>query len=411
MTTRSPRHDANPAPDSGAAPSPRDGVDCLDVLVIGAGQAGLAMGYHLRQARLRFLIVDSATELGASWRNRWDSLRLFTPVQYDGLPGMAFPARTDTYPTRTQVADYLTAYASRFDLPVLLGTPVTRLERDSRGGEHEGVFVARTPQGALHARQVVVATGPFQTPVIPAVGKGLGAEVTHLHSAEYRNPAQIRSGHVVVVGGGNSGRQIALELANSRTGAHSDSGSDDHGVTLAVGTRELELPQRILSRDLFWWLTKTRLLAKTADSRLARRMRARGDLVIGSPMKQLRAAGVDIRPRLTAAGGDTVTFADNSQARPATIIWATGFRSDYSWIDIDGALTEAGVAHDRGVSPVPGLVFIGLPWQRTRGSALLGFVKDDAAWLAERITARAASTAPSAAVSRSAAALSMAEWA
>ncbi|WP_231496290.1 flavin-containing monooxygenase [Nocardioides sp. URHA0032] len=378
MTTPSTRHD----PQRPATPFDHD---ALDVLVIGAGQAGLAIGYHLRRAGLRFLIVDAATELGSSWRNRWDSLRLFTPAQYDGLPGMAFPARTGTYPTRTEVADYLTAYAARFELAVLLGTPVTRLERDPRW-DGDG-FVAHTPQGLLHARQVVVATGPFQTPVIPAVSRGLGSEVTQLHSAEYRNPAQIRPGRVVVVGGGNSGRQIALELASSHIGVPSGS----HDVTLAVGTEEPELPQRILGRDLFWWLTKTRLLAKPVGSRLARRMRARGDLVIGSPMKQLRAAGVDIRPRLTAAAGDTVTFADHTESRPATIIWATGFRSDYSWIKIDGAVNETGVAHHRGVSPVPGLSFIGLPWQHTRGSALLGFVKDDAAWLAERITAQVAS--------------------
>ncbi|GAA1931334.1 flavin-containing monooxygenase [Nocardioides marmoribigeumensis] len=354
----------------------------FDVLVIGAGQAGLAVGYHLQRAGLRFLIVDAAAELGATWRNRWDSLRLFTPAQYDGLPGMAFPARANTYPTRLEVADYLKTYAARFDLPVLLSTAVTRLERDPGG---DGGFVAHTSQGRLHARQVVVATGPFQTPVIPVVGGDIGPGVRQLHSADYRNPSQIRPGRVVVVGGGNSGRQIALELASSRVG--------DHGVTLAVGTEEPELPQRILGRDLFWWLTKTRLLAKPADSRLARRMRARGDLVIGSPMQQLRAAGVDVRPRLLAAAGDTVTFADRTETRPTTVIWATGFRSDYSWIDIDGVVTDGGVRHERGISPVPGLSFIGLPWQHTRGSALLGFVKDDAVWLADRITARADSPA------------------
>jgi putative flavoprotein involved in K+ transport len=355
-----------------AAPFRRDALDALDVLVVGAGQAGLAVAYHLRQAGLRFLVVDAAEEIGASWRGRWDSLRLFTPAQHDGLPGMAFPARADTYPTRTQVADYLQTYAARFELPVLLHTGVSRLERDGDG------FVAHTTQGVLHADQVVVATGPFQTPVVPTVSADLGPDVTQLHSADYRNPAEVRPGHVVVVGGGNSGRQIALELAAS------------HAVTLAVGTREPELPQRILGRDLFWWLTRTRLLGRPADSRLARRMRARGDLVIGNPLKGLRRAGVDIRPRLTAANGDTVTFSDDSRTRPATIIWATGFRSDYSWIEVDGALTATGVAHERGISPVAGLSFIGLPWQHTRGSALLGFVQDDAAWLARQIDSRAA---------------------
>jgi putative flavoprotein involved in K+ transport len=363
------------------------GEDTLDVLIVGAGQAGLAVGYHLQRAGLRLLIVDAASELGASWRNRWDSLRLFTPAQYDGLPGMAFPAPVDTYPNRAEVADYLKAYAARFHLPVWLDTAVGRLERDPRA---EGdLFVARTSQGPLHARQVVVATGPFQTPVIPAVGTRLGPGVRQLHSAEYRNPAQIPPGQVVVVGGGNSGRQIAIELANSHTGDHADSHSDSYRVVLAVGKEEVELPQRILGRDLFWWLTKTRVLAKTADSRLARRMRARGDLVIGSPLEGLRAAGVDVRPRLTATDSDTVTFADHTRTRPTTVIWATGFGSDYSWIDIDGVVGENGVEHERGVSPVPGLSFIGLPWQHTRGSALLGFVKDDAEWLAERITAQA----------------------
>lgn len=347
-------------------------ADALDVLVVGAGQAGLAVAYHLRKAAVRFLIVDAAAEIGASWRHRWDSLRLFTPAEYDGLPGMPFPAAAGTYPTRSEVADYLQAYAARFELPVLLSARVTRLERDA------DLFAVHTTQGVLHARQVVVATGPFQTPAVPAVSADLDAAVAQMHSAEYRNPAQIRTGRVLVVGAGNSGRQIALEL------------SATHRVTLAAGAEALQLPQRILGRDLFWWLTRLGVITKTADSRLARRMRARGDLLIGSPLKELRAAGVEIRPRLIAASGATVRFADHSQDRPDTVIWATGFRSDYSWIIVPGVVTAAGIAHERGLSSVPGLSFIGLPWQHTRGSALLGFVKDDAEWLARHITANAA---------------------
>src|SRR4051812_13060400 len=185
--------------------------DCLDVIVIGAGQAGLSIAWHLARQGRRFVVLDAGPELGHAWRSRWDSLRLFTPAQYDGLPGMAFPAPADTYPTRTHVAEYLKAYCARFELPVLLDTAVTRLERD--GHADRGGFVAHTSQALLHARQVVVATGPFQTPAIPAISSGLGPEVIQLHSSDYRNPAQIRPGRVVVVGGGNSGRQIALELA------------------------------------------------------------------------------------------------------------------------------------------------------------------------------------------------------
>jgi putative flavoprotein involved in K+ transport len=356
------------------------GGDALDVLVIGAGQAGLAVAYHFRQAGLRFLVVDADAEVGAAWRKRWDSLTLFTPAQYDALPGMAFPAPGDTYPTAADVADYLQSYADRFELPILLNTRVTRLGRDGEG------FAVDTNRGLLHARQVVVATGPFQTPIVPAISADLGNGVRQLHSTEYRNPDQIDPGPVVVAGAGNSGRQIAFELAAM------------HEVTLAVGTEAMQLPQRMLGRDLFWWLVKTRLLDRTADSRAARRMRARGDLVIGSPLVELREAGVHIRPRLTAAYGDRVTFADQTQARPVTVIWATGFRSDYSWIDIPGVTTapgtENGIEHVRGITRVPGLTFIGLPWQYTRGSALLGFVKRDAEWLAEHINAAATTAAP-----------------
>jgi putative flavoprotein involved in K+ transport len=351
--------------------------DALDVIVIGAGQAGLATAYHLRRRGLRFLVVDAAQELGGSWRTRWDSLRLFTPAQYDGLPGMPFPAPADTHPTKDQVADYLAAYAGRFELPVLLDCRVRRLERvDSR-------YVVHTSQGTLTAHQVVVATGPFQTPVVPGVATGLGADVVQLHSASYRNPAQIPAGPVVVVGAGNSGRQIALELAAT------------HPVTLAVGTESLELPQRLLGRDLFWWLTRFGVLTKTADSRLARRMRARGDLIIGTPLTQLRQAGVTIRPRVRTATPDAVLFEVGSVHRPAAVVWATGFRPDHSWIDVPGVIVDGEVVHDRGRSPAPGLFFIGLPWLHTRGSALLGFVGRDAEWLTTHLAAHTRREVPS----------------
>jgi putative flavoprotein involved in K+ transport len=340
----------------------------LDVIVIGAGQAGLATAYHLHRRGLRFLVVDAGREIGSAWRSRWDSLRLFTPAQYDGLPGMPFPAPTDTHPTKDEVADYLAAYAGRFDLPVLLDCRVVRLERlDDR-------FAVHTSQGRLLAHQVVVATGPFQAPVVPGLATGLAPDVQQLHSASYRRPADVPPGDVVVVGAGNSGRQIALELAAT------------HRVTLAVGTESLQLPQRFLGRDLFWWLTRLGVLTRTPDSPLARRMRAKGDLVIGTSTAQLVTAGVTVRPRLVRSSADGVEFADGSACRPAAVVWATGFRPDYSWLDVSGAVDDGRVVHERGVSPVPGLFFIGLPWQHTRGSALLGFVQHDAEWLSTNLT-------------------------
>jgi putative flavoprotein involved in K+ transport len=144
------------------------------------------------------------------------------------------------------------------------------------------------------------------------------------------------------------------------------------------------VPQRLLGRDLFWWLTRTGLLRASVDSRLGRRLRDR-ELVIGTSWRGLRQRGVDLRPRLVGASGRTVTFDDGSTTDVAAVVWATGFRPDHGWLDVPGAVVDGRAPHAHGVSPVPGLFFLGLPWQHTRGSALLGFVREDAAWLAERL--------------------------
>jgi putative flavoprotein involved in K+ transport len=349
-----------------------DPSDTLDVVVIGAGQAGLALGYHLTRKRSRFVIVDGADALGQSWRSRWDSLRLFSSAQYDGVPGMRFPAAPDSYPTKDQVADYLTAYADRFHLPVLLGHQVTGLTREPATG-----FTVRTSQGPLRARQVVVATGAFQRPHVPDVAGRFAGEVLQVHSAHYRNPGQLPAGPVLVVGAGNSGLQIAEELAASNRAVH-----------LAVGSKLAQVPQRFLGRDLFWWLTRTGAINKTSTSLLARRMRARGDLVIGTSVDRVARRGVTVHPRLVDAGAEGAVFGDGSSLAVSAVVWATGFRPDYPWLEVPGALDDAGrPVHTRGVSPVDGLYFLGLPWQHTRGSALLGFVRHDAAWIAEQIQA------------------------
>jgi len=352
----------------------------LDVLVVGAGQAGLAVGHHLARHRLRFLLVDAAPELGHSWRTRWDSLRLFTPAQYDGLPGLAFPAADDTYPGKDQVADYLAAYAARFDLPVVLGTRVERVDRDAL---HPGLFRVATSQGTLWARQVVVATGPFQQPQVPAVSSAFDASVTQVHSSEYRNPAQIPEGKVLVVGAGNSGLQIAVELTGT------------HEVHLAVGTKQKAVPQRPFGRDLFWWLSRTGLINRPATSPVAAWLRKRGgELVIGTTWADVETAGVGVHPRLSSASDRAAGFLDGSVLHDVSaVVWATGFRQDHSWLDLDGVTDGGEVSHTRGRTRVPGLWFVGLPWQHTRGSALLGFVGDDAAWVADHVAERAATGA------------------
>jgi putative flavoprotein involved in K+ transport len=356
--------------------------ELLDVIVVGGSQAGLAIAWHLAREGLRFVVLEAAPEIGDTWRSRWDSLTLFTPAQYDALPGMPFPGPPDTYPAKDPVADYLTAYAAKFNLPVTLNARVTDLRRTAEG------FEARTDSGVVRARQVVVATGPFQVPFIPPAAQRLDESVTQLHSAGYRNPSALPPGPVLVVGGGNSGFQIAEELAATRR------------VDLSIATKLPALPQRLAGKDLFWWLTRLGLMRVTAGSRLGQRMSSR-EFNIGSSRRGLRAAGVRFRPAVAAADGRTVRFADGTSLDVGIVIWATGYRLDYSWIDLPGVVRDGRVVHRRGVTDVPGLYFLGQSWQHTRGSALLGFVHQDAAYLAGLITSHA--RVPQAAASRPAA--------
>jgi putative flavoprotein involved in K+ transport len=339
----------------------------FEIIVIGAGQAGLAMGYFLARQGRRFVILDTASSIGAAWRARWDSLTLFTPRRYDSLPGLEFPGDPDGYATRDEVIEYLERYAETFDLPIALDNGGQSLSfTDDR-------FVLELDDGSpIEADQVVVATGPFQVPRVPMFAAALAPEIFQAHSTGYRKPSDLPEGTVLVVGGGNTGFQIAEELAATRE------------VYLAVGSRQLPLPQRFLGRDLFWWLEKTRVLHKTVDSRLGQRMRER-DTLIGSSPRAARRAGVHMKPRAVGASGRMVSFADGSTLDVDAVIWATGYRLDHSWIELPVADEDGTLHHRRGVTDVPGLYFLGLPWQHTRGSALLGWVKDDAEFIADEI--------------------------
>jgi putative flavoprotein involved in K+ transport len=353
------------APDAGSADVH------LDVVVVGAGQAGLAMGHHLARQGRRFVILEAGDAVGSAWRRRWDSLVLFTPRRYSALPGLELPGDPDGYPTRDELIRYLEAYAAAFALPIQLGSRVRSLTRD------DGRFVLELADRRLTADQVVVATGPFQEPNVPAVAAELAAEVVQLHSAAYRRPGDVPVGRVLVVGGGNTGFQLAKEIAAT------------HDVHLAIGSRQMPLPQRVLGRDLFWWLTKLGLLAKTADSRIGRRARGRDTLIGSRPRALRRRHGVSLKPRATRASGRTVGFADGSELDVDAVIWATGYRSDYSWIGLPVLGDDGRLRHRRGVTDVPGLYLLGLSWQHTRGSALIGWVGDDAEFLAARIAAAA----------------------
>lgn len=337
-----------------------------EVVVVGAGQAGLAIGYFLARQGRRFVILERDAEIAPAWRGRWDSLTLFTPRRYSALPGLPLAGDPDGYPTRDEVVAYLERYAE--ELPVELNSEVVELDRGD-GGRLRLEVNGQT----VTADHVVVATGPFQAPHLPELAEKLADDVFQTHAVGYRRPDDVPPGTVLVVGGGNSGFQITKELSTTRN------------VVLSVGSRQTPLPQRLLRRDLFWWLTKARILDKTVDSRLGRRLSARETLIGSSPRELRKRYGVEVKPRAIDAEDRTMRFQDGSELQVDAVIWATGYRPDYSWIKPPIFDENGRLRHRRGVTEVPGLYFIGLTWQHTRGSALIGWVKDDAAFIAEHI--------------------------
>jgi putative flavoprotein involved in K+ transport len=345
-----------------------ESTSSYEVVVVGAGQAGLAVGYFLRRQGRGFVILERAGQIAPAWRERWDSLTLFTPRRYSGLTRLPFPGDPDGYPTRDEVIAYLERYAETFELPIELNSEVNRLDLGD-----DGRCRLEVAEGTITADQVVVATGPFQTPYVPKLSERLTENVFQTHAVGYRRPSDVPPGTILVVGGGNTGFQIAKEL------------SATHKVVLSIGSRQTPLPQRLLGRDLFWWLSKAPILDKSVETRLGQRLSTR-ETLIGSSSRQLtRRYGVELKPRAVDADGRTVRFEDGSELEVDAVIWATGYRPDYSWIKLPIFDEDGRLRHRRGVTDVPGLYFLGLTWQYTRGSALIGWVKDDAEFVAERI--------------------------
>lgn len=333
-----------------------------EVVVIGGGQAGLAISYYLLQKRKDFVVLDANYRTGDSWRRRYDSLKLFTPRMFNHLPGLRFDGVPDELPTKEEAADYLERYAKHFDVSIRLGTNVTKLRK------HRNRFAIDTTQGTYSANQVIVATGPFQQPSVPDFARRLSDRVRQLHSSAYRNASQLLDGPVLIVGAGNSGAQIAVELSEHRE------------VTVAASQPMKFKPLYLLGRSIFWYFDKLGLLQAGEQSRRGRWLKKQPEQVYGLELKKLiRRENVSVRPRAVDVIGDAVRFADGSSVQAPNLIWATGFRPDYGWVDVPGALDANGVPiHRQGVSPIPGIYFVGLPWQTCRGSALLGGVGRDA---------------------------------
>lgn len=342
----------------------------FDTIVIGGGQAGLAVGHALSKQGRTFLIIDANERIGAAWRERWDSLRLFSPAWYDGLPGMPFPAPADTFPTKDEMAAYLQAYATRFNLPILLNT---RVEALTRARER---YIVTAGHHRLEAKHVVVATGAFQHPKVPAFASELSPTIVQLHSTEYRNPSQLQEGDVLIVGAGNSGAEIAMEVA----GRHR---------TWVAGRDTGHIPLKLKGR-LLWWLLGNILTVKTPIGRkLKQRALRQGGPLIRLTTKDLDRAGVQRVARVARVQDGKPVLEDGHVLNVANVIWCTGFVPDFSWIDLPVLGSDGSPLHDRGiVATEPGLFFLGLPFQYGFTSSLIGGVRRDATYIAERIAAQ-----------------------
>jgi putative flavoprotein involved in K+ transport len=343
--------------------------------VIGGGQAGLAVGYHLKQRGLPFVVLDDNHRIGDVWRKRWDSLRLFTPGRYNGLPGMSFPGSPSSYPTKDEAADYLETYARTFDLPVRTGVKVDRLSMfDAR-------FSLSCGGDALFAANVVVATGPYHTPRVPPFACELDERIVQLHSKEYRNPAQIQKGGVLVVGAGNSGAEIAVELAPDH---HTWLSGRDTGQE---PTRAGSLPDNLFTPIM--WFIATRLTVKTSVGRKLRDHFL--DPPRGIPLGRVRrkdfaAAGIVRVPRVSGVRKGFPVLEDGRVLEVSNVIWCTGFTPHHDWIDLSLPTHNGLPVHDRGVvEACPGLYFVGLPFLFSLSSALVGGVGRDAKYIVDRI--------------------------
>ncbi len=358
------------APKTAVAPSGA-GFERVDTLVIGAGQAGLAVGYELARRGVSFTIVDGSARIGDAWRQRWSSLRLFTPALYDGLPGAPFPAPRFAMPTKDEMADYLEDYAQRFALPVRLGVRIERLNRE------DGGFVAVSEGTRFVADHVVVAMSGFQTPRIPAFASRLAADVVQLHSLAYRDPSQLRDGPVLVVGAGNSGAEIAVEVAATHRTALAGRATGHLPFSPSSFVGRLMGP--VVLGGLFH-----RVL--TTDTPMGRRAQPRF-LSHGGPLIRLRprdlvAAGVERLPRVQDVRDGKPVLADGRTLDVANVIWCTGFDAALPWIDLPVFDGDGRPRHVRGIATdVPGLAFVGLPFLYALSSTMIYGAARDAAFV------------------------------
>lgn len=351
-------------------------------LIIGGGQAGLAAGYYLAQQKQKFTILEAGLSTGASWRNRWDSLRLFTPSQYDGLPGLPFSTTPFYFPTKDEVADYLAQYAQHFHLPIQYGVRVRSLTQAGDG------FFVESDTISFSAQNVIVATGPYQKPYVPPYASELKPTTLQIHSHAYRNPKQLPVEKVLIVGAGNSGAEIALELATM-------------GKQVWLAGRDVgHIPANTLGRVLggrpYWWFISYVL---SEDTFIGRKMKAQvlyhGNPLIRTNRREVAAAGVLSTPRVADVINGNPQLEDGRILPVEAVVWATGYRPDFSWIKLPIFDAHGLPQQQRGFVPgTPNLYFVGLHFLRGLTSSLLGGVGRDAEHIVKQIVSVPGETVP-----------------
>jgi putative flavoprotein involved in K+ transport len=356
----------------------------FDTVVIGAGQAGLSAGFYLKRAGRSFVILDGQDRVGGSWLTRYDSLHLFTPRWAVQLPGWRFRNKDVRYPSRDQMVGFLQEYAERYDMPVRTGV---RVERISRDGDR---YVVSTDAGMIEADGVIVATGANRDPRVPAFSRELDRSIVQLHSSQYRNPSQLREGGVLVVGAGNSGADISLDVA----GEHPTwlSGPDRGHIPVSIDTW---FAQNVVFRLIRFFGVHVLTLRTPIGRRSKAKYASKGDMLVRVKPKQLLAAGIERVGKTVGVRDGRPVLEDGTVLDVSNVVWATGFRHDLSWIDLPIFGEDGEPIHDRGVATdQPGLYFVGLVFQYSAGSDVIPGVGRDAKYVVDHLLAREAAGSP-----------------
>ena len=360
------------------------GSERFDTVVIGAGQAGLSAGYYLKRAGRSFVILDANAQVGGSWLNRYDSLQLFTPKWAVRLPGWRFGNQDVRYPSRDQMVAFLQSYAERFDMPVRTGV---RVERVSRLGDG---YVISTAAGRIEADDVIVATGAHRDPRVPTFSRELDPSIVQLHSSEYRNPSQLREGGVLVVGAGNSGADISLDVVD----AHPTwlSGPDRGHVPVSIDTW---FAQNVVFRVIRFFGVHVVTLRTPIGRRAKVKQASKGDMLVRVKPKQLLAAGIERVGKTVAVRDGRPVLEDGTVLDVSNVIWSTGYRHDLSWIDLPIFGEDGEPRHDRGVATgQPGLYFVGLVFQYSAASDVIPGVGRDARYVVDHLLSRGRAASP-----------------